>query len=136
MKKTGATGPHWHIGPDKWALKDFEAIFAKFGAKIPKFQTGGVFSDFDFNNIYSNSTDKIKALQRELGVKDDGIIGNKTITALQRRVGTVADGKWGNNSIAAAKSYAQSQQTPQETESNRNNGTWRTVKDATRAAWN
>lgn len=105
MKKTGATGPHWHIGPDKWALKDFETIFAKFGVKLPKFQIGGAFSDFDFNNIYSNSSDKIKALQRELGIKDDGIIGKQTISAIQKKVGARVDGIWGKNSTAAAKQY-------------------------------
>lgn len=105
MKKTGATGPHWHIGPDKWALKDFETIFAKFGVKLPKFQIGGAFSDFDFNNIYGNSSDKIKALQRELGIKDDGIIGKQTISAIQKKVGAKVDGIWGKNSTAAAKQY-------------------------------
>ena len=35
LAKTGGTGPHWHVGPDKWALKDFEAIFAKLGTKLP-----------------------------------------------------------------------------------------------------
>lgn len=106
MKKTGATGPHWHVGPDKWALRDFEAIFAKYGVKLPKFQMGGAFKNFNFDNIYNNSADQIKALQRELGVKDDGLIGRQTISALQQRVGTTVDGKWGKNSIAAAKSYA------------------------------
>lgn len=38
MAKTGATGAHWHVGPDQWALRDFESIFAKMGIKIPEYQ--------------------------------------------------------------------------------------------------
>ena len=35
MKRTGATGAHWHIGPDRLALSDFETMFAKQGGNIP-----------------------------------------------------------------------------------------------------
>lgn len=56
MKKTGATGLHWHVGPDKWALKDFEAIFAKAGTKLPMMQR---VEDFD----------KFKALLKKLVLK-------------------------------------------------------------------
>jgi len=48
--------------------------------------------NFDYNNLYNNSTESIKALQRKLRVKDDGIIGSNTIKALQRLVGTKDDG--------------------------------------------
>ena len=44
MKKTGATGAHWHIGPDKAALADFELIFGKNGVKLPvleQYKSGG-----------------------------------------------------------------------------------------------
>lgn len=36
MAKTGATGAHWHVGPDKRALRDFESIFAKNGTILPE----------------------------------------------------------------------------------------------------
>lgn len=35
MKLTGATGAHWHIGPDRLALSSFETMFAKQGGNIP-----------------------------------------------------------------------------------------------------
>lgn len=40
----------------------------------------------------------IAALQRRIGVHDDGIIGPETIRALQRRMGTPVDGKISENS--------------------------------------
>ena len=45
--------------------------------------------------------EQAKQLQRELKVKDDGIVGKDTITALQRRLGVDADGKWGKQSTRA-----------------------------------
>ena len=35
MKRTGATGAHWHIGRDRLALSGFETMFAKQGGNIP-----------------------------------------------------------------------------------------------------
>ena len=35
MKRTGATGAHWHIGPDRLALSGFETMFAKQGGNMP-----------------------------------------------------------------------------------------------------
>ena len=82
-----------------------DSLLAKMGIKLPMFQSGGALSNFNFDNIYKNSSDQIKALQRELGVKDDGIIGKRTISAIQKKVGTKVDGIWGKNSTAAAKQY-------------------------------
>lgn len=45
----------------------------------------------------------IRALQRTLGIKADGIIGPATIRALQRRMGTVADGQLWRKSPAIKK---------------------------------
>lgn len=59
----------------------------------------------NINNIYQNDKQSIQWMQRQLGVKDDGIIGEKTIKALQRMVGTKDDGIWGNNSRSAATQY-------------------------------
>ena len=39
MAKTGATGAHWHVGPDQWALKNFETLIARKGMKL---QNGNV----------------------------------------------------------------------------------------------
>ena len=54
-----------------------------------------------FTNPKQLSKEQAKQLQRELGVKDDGIVGKDTITALQRRLGVDADGKWGKQSTRA-----------------------------------
>jgi peptidoglycan hydrolase-like protein with peptidoglycan-binding domain len=64
----------------------------KKGGKMHKFQPGGIFQRFNYNNIYQNSREDIKELQRALGVKDDGIIGRQTISALQNKIGTKTDG--------------------------------------------
>lgn len=69
-----------------------DSLLAKMGIKLPTFQMGGALSNFNFDNIYRNSADQIKALQRELGVKEDGMIGKQTISALQKKVGTKVDG--------------------------------------------
>lgn len=45
------------------------------------------------------SSNVIEALQRELGVTDDGRIGPDTISGLQRKLGTPADGKVSNPSM-------------------------------------
>ena len=82
--------------------------------KLRIYQSGGVFKRFNFNNLYANSQEDIKELQRELGVVDDGIIGGKTIKALQKRVGTDVDGAWGKNSKEATSSYIQSLQSKPE----------------------
>ena len=34
MAKTGATGAHWHVGPDQWALRNFETLIARKGMKL------------------------------------------------------------------------------------------------------
>jgi len=78
-----------------------------------KFQSGGIFQRFNYNNIYQNSHEDIKELQRALGVKDDGIIGRQTISALQNKIGTKVDGIWGKNSITAGNNFASQQQLQQ-----------------------
>lgn len=51
------------------------------------------YQNFNFENLYANSDSDIRALQQELGVKADGIIGKNTISALQQKIGTTVDGK-------------------------------------------
>lgn len=46
----------------------------------------------DLDNIYNNSYESVQELQRILGVKDDGFLGDRSIKALQNAVGTKADG--------------------------------------------
>ena len=40
MRRTGATGPHWHVGPDTSARANFKKWFGANGGKIPKGQDG------------------------------------------------------------------------------------------------
>ena len=52
-----------------------------------------ILSKINLDNIWSNSYDDIVALQKALKVKDDGMIGEKTISALQRELKIKDDGK-------------------------------------------
>lgn len=58
----------------------------------------GLLSGWDWTK-HPRSSNVIEALQRELGVTDDGRIGPNTISALQRELGTPADGKVSNPSM-------------------------------------
>ena len=40
QSRTGATGPHWHIGKDKLAISGLQTLLAKSGIKIPSFRSG------------------------------------------------------------------------------------------------
>lgn len=40
QSRTGATGPHWHIGKDRLAISGLQTLFAKSGIKIPTFKSG------------------------------------------------------------------------------------------------
>lgn len=57
--------------------------------------------DWRVPNPNNLTKEQAKQLQRELDIKDDGIVGKDTITALQRRLGVDADGKWGKQSTRA-----------------------------------
>lgn len=82
----------------KWGAATARALQAAFGTTVD-----GVIShqwrSRHNENIYSAQFDRtktgsqlIRAMQRWLGVDDDGLCGPGTITALQRRLGTPADG--------------------------------------------
>lgn len=40
QSRTGATGPHWHIGKDQLAISGLQTLLAKSGIKIPSFRSG------------------------------------------------------------------------------------------------
>lgn len=54
----------------------------------------------------------VKALQRKIGAKPDGILGKNTITKLQQTIGVVADGIWGDATTAAFKVWIAKQNPP------------------------
>ena len=40
QSRTGATGPHWHIGKDQLAISGLQTLLAKSGIKVPSFRSG------------------------------------------------------------------------------------------------
>ena len=40
QSRTGATGPHWHIGKDRLAIFGLQTLLARSGIKIPSFRSG------------------------------------------------------------------------------------------------
>ena len=71
--------------------------------KYKKYSTGVT------SKKYANKKDPtVKAMQRWLGVKADGVWGKGTSKALQRKLGVKADGKFGKNSMKALQRYLNS----------------------------
>lgn len=62
---------------------------------------------FQFDNTRKGSL-CVKALQKKLGVKADGLIGENTIKALQRWLGVPADGVCGKNTTMALQKFLES----------------------------
>lgn len=56
-------------------------------------------SDWKFVDHLSEGSQTIKILQKKIGVKDDGIVGQNTIKALQKYVGTPVDGRLDKHSL-------------------------------------
>lgn len=40
QSRTGASGPHWHIGKDQLAISGLQTLLAKSGIKVPSFRFG------------------------------------------------------------------------------------------------
>lgn len=40
QSRTGASGPHWHIGKDQLAISGLQTLLAKSGIKVPSFRSG------------------------------------------------------------------------------------------------
>lgn len=58
-------------------------------------------TSWEFTNNYSGGSSLVKAIQRYLGLGQDGYMGKGTITALQRMLGVTADGYMGHNTVKA-----------------------------------
>lgn len=55
-----------------------------------------MWKNFNFNNLYNNSADDIRAMQSYLGFEgkdQDSMMGPKTIKALQKKLGLAETGK-------------------------------------------
>jgi GH25 family lysozyme M1 (1,4-beta-N-acetylmuramidase) len=67
---------------------------------------GGTSSDIDYAFIKAQlGADYVKALQTQLGVTADGLVGTQTVKAWQAKIGTPADGLWGHASNVALQNY-------------------------------
>lgn len=51
QSRTGATGPHWHIGKDRLAISGLQTLLAKSGIKIPTFKSG--------DKVHKNATKRL-----------------------------------------------------------------------------
>ena len=56
-----------------------------------------------------NGSDLIGAMQKKVGVKDDGFMGPKTIKAWQKCLGVSVDGKMGEKTVKALQKWANKQ---------------------------
>lgn len=56
-----------------------------------------------------NGSNLIGAMQRAVGVKDDGFMGKNTIIAWQKKLGVTADGYMGVNTVTALQSWINKQ---------------------------
>ena len=56
-----------------------------------------------------NGSDLIGAMQKKVGVKDDGFMGPKTIKAWQKYLGVSVDGKMGEKTVKAIQKWANEQ---------------------------
>lgn len=68
-------------------------------SKYKKSNPGLLSSTFDWKLIPMKRSSLIKAIQKEVGIKQDGRIGPDTIKAMQRWLGTPVDGKVSNPSL-------------------------------------
>ena len=65
-------------------------------------------SSWDFKG-QGNGSDLIGAMQKKVGVKDDGFMGPKTIKAWQKYLGVSVDGKMGEKTVKAIQKWANEQ---------------------------
>lgn len=88
----------WGVGTTKKAQKVFgtyvDGIVSNQYSAYKTKNPGLLSSTFDWKNSPSkNGSVLIKAIQRQIGVSQDGFIGDSTIRAMQRWLGTPVDGK-------------------------------------------
>lgn len=85
MRRTGATGAHWHIGPDKLALKGFETLFAKSGGVL--FAKSGI-------HIKEENRGKFTALKRRTGKSTEELTHSKNPLTRKRAIFAQNAKKW------------------------------------------
>lgn len=70
LSKTGGTGAHFHIGPDKIARAGLDAFYAKNGMRLPRYYPGGNLEDIkkEVTDQYRRGSKKLGKLSEELNI--------------------------------------------------------------------
>ena len=102
----------WGQATTKAAQKVFkttvDGIVSRQVWKYKKYLTGCLTSSWQFFETaskYKGGSELIKAIQKWVGVSQDGLCGPATIKALQKKLGVSADGYFGSKSVKAFQTY-------------------------------
>ena len=70
LSKTGGTGAHFHIGPDRIARAGLNSFYAKYGMRFPKYTPGGNIEGIkkDMSEQYSKGSKKLEKLSKEVSI--------------------------------------------------------------------
>ncbi len=83
-----------------------DGIVSKQIAKYKKYMPACLSSSWQFlDSGYKGGSQLIKAIQKWLGVSQDGLVGQGTIKALQKKLGVTADGYMGKATVTAWQKY-------------------------------
>lgn len=83
-----------------------DGIVSKQIAKYKKYMPACLSSSWEFlDSGYKGGSQLIKAIQKWVGVTQDGLVGQNTIKALQRKLGCTADGIMGAKTVSAFQKY-------------------------------
>lgn len=100
----------WGKATTKAAQKVFktpvDGIVSKQIAKYKKYMSACSSSSWEFlDSGYKGGSQLIKAIQKWVGVAQDGLCGQTTIKYLQKKLGVTADGYMGSKTVTAFQKY-------------------------------
>jgi len=100
----------WGKATTKAAQKVFktpvDGIVSKQIAKYKKYMSACSSSSWQFlDSNYKGGSQLIKAIQKWVGVAQDGLCGQTTIKYLQKKLGVTADGYMGKQTVTAFQKY-------------------------------
>jgi len=100
----------WGKATTKAAQKVFktpvDGIVSKQIAKYKKYMSACSSSSWEFlDSGYKGGSQLIKAIQKWVGVAQDGLCGQTTIKYLQKKLGVTADGYMGKHTVTAFQKY-------------------------------
>lgn len=88
----------------KWLGTPQDGIVSNQEKSMKRYCEACLTSSWEFND-YPGGSAVIKALQRKLGVRGDGIVGPETFMALQKFLGVAQDGYCGKQTVKALQTY-------------------------------